>query len=172
MKQVYFRGRDITVVEIALLTQLPQVRFSAFPRMRSFLISQILINDTAQRSGQRLNFFIETVYYKANLSLHYNKIFDRDVHRKYFYLYRDSIPRPSNQSLLAQHRGCILASHPAVQGSILGIPENLFFDVAEIYRRHRLEESGQRVEIVDWAHLILASGKLVLQKRFLSYLSI
>ena len=43
--------------------------------------------------------------------------------------------------------GSILASHPAAPGSILGIPK-----------------SGQRLENVDRTHLVLASGKLVLQK--------
>ena len=40
----------------------------------------------------------------------------------------------------------------------------LDFDVAEIYRRHWLEENGQRLGNVDRIHLVLASGKPVLQK--------
>ena len=39
-----------------------------------------------------------------------------------------------------------------------------FFDVPEIYRRHWLEKSGQRLENVDRTHLVLASGKPVLQE--------
>ena len=39
-----------------------------------------------------------------------------------------------------------------------------YFDVAEIYQWRWLEESGQRLENVDQSHLVLASGKLVLQK--------
>ena len=39
-----------------------------------------------------------------------------------------------------------------------------YFDVAEIYRRRWLEESGQRLENLDRTHLVLASGKPVLQK--------
>ena len=46
---------------------------------------------------------------------------------------------------------------------ILGIPKN-YFDVAEIYQWRWLEECGQRLENVDQSHLVLASGKLVLQK--------
>ena len=33
----------------------------------------------------------------------------------------------------AQHRDSILASHPATQGSILGVPKNFSLVVAEIY---------------------------------------
>ena len=39
-----------------------------------------------------------------------------------------------------------------------------YFDVAEIYQWRWLEECGQRLENVDQSHLVLASGKLVLQK--------
>ena len=42
----------------------------------------------------------------------------------------------------------------------------IYFDVAEIYQRPWLEESGQRLENVDQTYLVLASGKLVPQKRF------
>ena len=38
-------------------------------------------------------------------------------------------------------------------------------DVAEINKRHGLEESGQWLENVHQSHLVLACGKLVLQKR-------
>ena len=38
------------------------------------------------------------------------------------------------------------------------------FDVAEIYWRPSLEASGQRLDNVNQTHLVLASGKLVLQK--------
>ena len=38
-------------------------------------------------------------------------------------------------------------------------------DVAEVNQRQCLEESGQWLENVDRTHLVLASGKLVLQKR-------
>ena len=40
----------------------------------------------------------------------------------------------------------------------------IYYDVVEIYRWHRLEESQQRLENVDRTHLVLASGKLVPQK--------
>ena len=42
-------------------------------------------------------------------------------------------------------------------------PKN-YFDVAEIYRWCWFEESGQWLENVYQTHLVLASGKLVLQK--------
>ena len=45
--------------------------------------------------------------------------------------------------------GSILASHPAAPGLVLGVPKNLFFDVAEINLRHWLEERGQGLENVD-----------------------
>ena len=38
-----------------------------------------------------------------------------------------------------------------------------FVDVAEVYTRNCLEESGQFLENVDPTHLVLASGKRVLQ---------
>ena len=49
------------------------------------------------------------------------------------------------------------------------LPPNFFIwkkivDVAEINQRHCLEESGQWLENVDQTRLVLASGKLVLQK--------
>ena len=37
-------------------------------------------------------------------------------------------------------------------------------DVAELNQRRGLEESGQWLEYVDRTHLVLASGKQVLQK--------
>ena len=37
-------------------------------------------------------------------------------------------------------------------------------DVAEVDQQHWLEESGQWLENVDLTHLVLASGKPVLQK--------
>ena len=40
----------------------------------------------------------------------------------------------------------------------------MYFVVAEINQQHWSEESGQRVENVDRTHLVLASGKPVLQK--------
>ena len=38
----------------------------------------------------------------------------------------------------------------------------IYFDVAEIYRQRWLEESGHRLENVDQTHLVLVSGKLVM----------
>ena len=43
-------------------------------------------------------------------------------------------------TLCAQHRGSILAPHPAALGSILGIPEKFSTYVAEIYLQHCLEQ--------------------------------
>ena len=40
----------------------------------------------------------------------------------------------------------------------------IYCDVAEIYRWRWLEESGLRLENVDLTHVVLASGKLELQK--------
>ena len=50
---------------------------------------------------------------------------------------------------------------PAAPGSILGIPKNFKLDIAEIYSGHCLE---QWLDNVNQTHLVLASGKLVLQK--------
>ena len=52
---------------------------------------------------------------------------------------------------------------------IPGVSRNFFrgkfFDVAEVNQRFVLQESGQWLENVDRTHLVLASGKPVLQKR-------
>ena len=57
----------------------------------------------------------------------------------------------------AWRRGSILAPRPAALGLILGIPLNVIFSVAEIYRWRWLEESRQRLDNVDRTHLVLAS---------------
>ena len=40
----------------------------------------------------------------------------------------------------------------------------IYFDIAEIYRGSWLEESGRRIVSIDRTHLVLTSGKPVLQK--------
>ena len=75
-------------------------------------------------------------------------------------------PKPAqggSPSPLASLGGCILTSHPAAQGLILAFPK-IHFDIDEIYRQRWLNESGQRLENIDQTHIVLASGKLVLQK--------
>ena len=66
---------------------------------------------------------------------------------------------------------CILASGPSFPGSIPSIPEKIsedkIVDVAEFNQWRCLEESQQGLEIFDRTYLVLASGKLVLQKSFL-----
>ena len=62
-------------------------------------------------------------------------------------------------------RCSILVPLPVTPGLFLTIPK-IYFSVAEIYQRPWLEASGQRLENADWTHLVLASGKVVLQKRF------
>ena len=44
------------------------------------------------------------------------------------------------------------------------ISEEIIIDVAEVNQWLSLEESGQSLENVDRTHLVLASGKVVLQK--------
>ena len=61
----------------------------------------------------------------------------------------------------------------AAAGLISGIP-NLFqmkkiVDVAEVNQQHCLEESGQWLCNVDQTHLLLASGKLVLNKEIVLF---
>ena len=57
---------------------------------------------------------------------------------------------------------------PAALGSIPSVPEKIseekIIDVAEVNQRPSIEESTQWLENVDGTHLVLASGKLVLQK--------
>ena len=62
----------------------------------------------------------------------------------------------------------ILASSPSCPLFVYQSSKNLLRgkndDVAEVNQCYCLEESGQRLENVDGTHLLLASGKLVLQK--------
>ena len=65
--------------------------------------------------------------------------------------------------------GGSIAQWTAVQGLIPSIPKNNFSgkndaDVAEVNQQRWFEESGQCLENVDRTHLVLASGKPVLQK--------
>ena len=55
----------------------------------------------------------------------------------------------------------LLTQWPWVQFS--AFPKH-YFDVAQIYQRWWWEESGQRLENVDWTQLVLASSKLAIQK--------
>ena len=58
---------------------------------------------------------------------------------------------------VAQWLACLLPD-PAATGSIPSA------DVAEVNQPYGLSESGQWLENVDQPHLVLASGKLELQK--------
>ena len=67
------------------------------------------------------------------------------------------------------HRGSRLAPHPPATGLIPSIPKKIrrkIINIAEVNQHHWLEESGQWLENVDRTHLVLASGKPVLQKKF------
>ena len=63
----------------------------------------------------------------------------------------------------------ILAYRPSCPGFIPSIPETFlekkFVHVGEVNQWRSLEESRQWLENVDETHLVLASGKLVLQER-------
>ena len=56
-------------------------------------------------------------------------------------------------------------------GLIPRVPEKNFrgkiIDVAEVNQQHWIEERGQWLENVDRTHLVLSSGKPVLQKKIL-----
>ena len=58
-----------------------------------------------------------------------------------------------------------LTSHPAALGLILHVPEsnNLMF---QRFIDGPAKNSGPRLDNVNQTHLVLASGKLVLQKKF------
>ena len=56
----------------------------------------------------------------------------------------------------------ILASHPTALGSILRIPKNKLMLQRDLMAL--LKNSEQRLDNVNRTHLVLASGKLVLQK--------
>ena len=56
----------------------------------------------------------------------------------------------------------LLTQKPQVRFSAF---PKLYLDIADIYRRRWFEKSGQSLENVDRTPLVLASGKLVLQKR-------
>ena len=69
--------------------------------------------------------------------------------------------------------GCIaLSSQTAAPGTIPSIPKKFsgkIINFAEVNQLCWLEDSGQRLENVDRTHLVLASGKPVLQKNIHSY---
>ena len=58
----------------------------------------------------------------------------------------------------------------STMASVLCVPKKIseekIVDVAEVNQRRWLEESGQWLENVDQTHIVLASGKLVLQKYY------
>ena len=56
----------------------------------------------------------------------------------------------------------VVALHLAAAGLILGVPKNFSLDVTEI--DGAAQNSGQRLDSVNRAHLVLASGELELQK--------
>ena len=63
----------------------------------------------------------------------------------------------------------LLASGPSRPGSVPNISkkdsEEWIIDASETNQWHCLEESGQWLENVDRIHLVLASGKLGLEKK-------
>ena len=56
-----------------------------------------------------------------------------------------------------------LLPDPAAPGSIPSVPRKKIVDIAEGNQPGCLEERGQWLENVNQTHLVLASGKLVLQ---------
>ena len=70
-------------------------------------------------------------------------------------------------SRIAQWLAYLLPDIAALGSILSGPPKNSeenIVNVAEVNERRWLEESGQWLENVDQAHLVLASGKPVLQK--------
>ena len=65
-------------------------------------------------------------------------------------------------------RGRAALDRGGIITSPLAFP-NFFFNVDEIYQQRWLEESGQSQDNVNQIHLVLDSGKLVLQKIIKSY---
>ena len=66
-----------------------------------------------------------------------------------------------DQNGAAQHRGGVLASHPAVLGSILGIPEINSLDLFSKLQRFiygTAQNRGQWLNNVDQTHLLLLDG--------------
>ena len=62
----------------------------------------------------------------------------------------------------------ILASHPAAPGSNPSIPKRFSDEILKLLRLidGTAKNSDQRLDNVYQIHLVLASGKLVLQKKF------
>ena len=56
------------------------------------------------------------------------------------------------------------AASDSIHSAPKKISEEKIVDVAEVNQWHCLDESGQWLENLDQTHLVLASGKLVLQK--------
>ena len=69
----------------------------------------------------------------------------------------------------AKHRGSKLARQPAVLGLILGAAKNFILMLLR-FIDGTAWNSRQRLNNVNRTHLVLASGKLVLQKHSIKYL--
>ena len=65
--------------------------------------------------------------------------------------------------------GPMVSIEPAAPGSVPSTAKKIhrkkIVDAAEVNQRCCVQESGKWLEDVDWTHLVLASGKLVLQNR-------
>ena len=70
--------------------------------------------------------------------------------------------REGESSILASGPSCLEFDSQHSQTFLRGI---FFVNFAKVNQQHCLEESEQWLENVDRAHLVLAGGKLVLQKR-------
>ena len=69
---------------------------------------------------------------------------------------------------VALDRGSILASHPAAPGYIPSFPQKIQVETISMWLRCWLEKSGQWLGNVDRTHLVMTSGKLVLQKKLMT----
>ena len=64
------------------------------------------------------------------------------------------------------HKGKILVSHSAAPGFDSRCSQEYFLLMLLRFIDGIAQNSGQRLDNVNRAHLVLASGKLVLQKKF------
>ena len=64
-----------------------------------------------------------------------------------------------------QHRGSVLATHPAAPGLILGVPKIFFLLMQLSFICCTTQNSRQRLYNVNQTHIVLASGRLVLRKK-------
>ena len=98
--------------------------------------------------------------FPVDLIRHSNLLFSTWVKVNKYYLLGGGGGQQSTMiSILASRPSCLWFNSQHSQNF-----QRIYFDIAEVNHRCWLEERGQLLENVNWTHLVLASGKPLLQK--------